>query len=167
MEWSHICLGKNPLPLWDETGWKSDSDKSKIFKPISEQLISADAFIFLIPEYSGMASPAFKNFILYCSSQMLAHKPAMLIGISSGVGGAYPIAEVRSTSYKNTRVVYIPDHVIIRSVENFHKTEITEGERMLKKRIEDSIAVLELYGKALKNVRENLNWDFKTYPFGM
>jgi NAD(P)H-dependent FMN reductase len=163
----HYSLGKNPIPLWDESGWESESEKSKIFKPILEKIKLSDAFIFLIPEYSGMASPCFKNFILYCNNQDLAHKPAMIIGISSGVGGAYPISEVRSSSYKNTRIVYIPDHVIIRSVESFDKGEDLERETTLKQRLMDSIGVLSLYGKALEPVRKQLKWDFKKFPFGM
>ena len=64
-----------------------------------------------------MAPAGLKNFFLLAGST-LAHKPAMIVGVSSGRGGRYPIAELRSSSYKNTKVVYVPDHLYIDKCED-------------------------------------------------
>ncbi len=40
----------------------------------------------------------------------------MIVAVSSSSGGAYPIVELRASSDKNTRLCFIPDHVIVRSV---------------------------------------------------
>ena len=85
---SVIDLGKQPLPLWPD-------DNADAW-PAHEQLLSAaDAVIILAPEWHGMACPAIKNFSLYASKAQLAHKPAMLGSVSAGVGGAFPISELR------------------------------------------------------------------------
>ena len=47
----------------------------------------------------------------------LGHKPALIVTVSSADGGAYPVAELRMSSYKNNRICYLPEHVILRNVE--------------------------------------------------
>ncbi len=42
----------------------------------------------------------------------------LIVAVSSGAGGAYPVAELRMSSYKNSRICYIPEQIIIRDVEN-------------------------------------------------
>lgn len=64
-----------------------------------------------------MAPAGLKNFFLMWTGEVLAHKPALLVAVSSADGGSFPIAELRMSSYKNNRVCYIPDHLIIRNVE--------------------------------------------------
>ena len=63
------------------------------------------------PEWAGMAPAHLKNFLLMCDGGELAHKPAQLIGVSSGMGGAYPIAELRMSGYKNNFLMWLPDHM--------------------------------------------------------
>jgi hypothetical protein len=58
-----------------------------------------------------------KNFFLFASSAELGHKPALLVSVSAGISGAYPIARnSRSSSYKNNHICYIPEHLIVRQV---------------------------------------------------
>ena len=66
-----------------------------------------------------MVPAKLKNFLLYCSKDELAHKPALLVSVSAGLGGSYPIAELRISSYKNNRLCYLPENVIIRNIETF------------------------------------------------
>ena len=75
----------------------------------------------MTPEWNGMATPAIKNFFLYFSSSVLFHKPALIVTVSAGHGGAYPVIELRSSGYKNTKLCYIPEHVIIREAANVFK----------------------------------------------
>lgn len=114
-----LDLGENSLPLWDESIWENDPKWDKIWSPISSKLKNCYGFVIISPEYGGMATPALKNFFLLCGNGELAHKPAVIIGVSASRGGSYPIAELRMSSYKNTQIVYLPDHIIVREVENF------------------------------------------------
>ena len=43
----------------------------------------------------------------------------LIVSISSGNGGAYPISELRSSSYKNSHILWIPENIIIRNVKQF------------------------------------------------
>ena len=64
-----------------------------------------------------MVPSAVKNFFLLCSAQELGHKPGLIVSISSSRNGAYPVAELRMSSFKNNRLLYIPEHLILRDVE--------------------------------------------------
>ena len=113
---NHIELCRKKLPLWD--GEKSSKEQpSSDWSGINEQLKTADALILITPEWDGTASPLLKNFLMMCEGQVTSHKPALLISVSSGINGAYPIAELRMSAFKNNKLVAIPDHIIIRNVE--------------------------------------------------
>ena len=73
----------------------------------------------VVPEYGGMATPIAKNLFLLCDDGELFHKPGLIVSVSSGNGGAYPITELRSSSYKNTHIMWIPENIIIRNVEDY------------------------------------------------
>ena len=77
---SVINLGAGPLPLWP-------SDDNGPWPQYAEQLKNADAVVIVAPEWNGMACPAIKNFFIYASKAELAHKPGLLVGVSSGIGG--------------------------------------------------------------------------------
>ncbi|TGL48525.1 NADPH-dependent oxidoreductase [Leptospira meyeri] len=162
-------LGVNPLPLWEPAMWEKESDLNKFWLDYSEGLGSADAYVFLSPEYAGMASPALKNFFLYLSSGDLSHKPGLIVTVSSGMGGSYPNAELRMSSYKNTRIVYLPDHVIVRHVESVLNSETPESkdDDYIRSRLNYVLSVLVEYAKALNQVRQSGVIDLKTYPFGL
>lgn len=111
-----LDLGARPLPLWDESKWRPEGALAQAWAPISAALKGADAVVLITPEWSGMATPAAKNFLLMCDGGELAHKAGLIVSVSSGRGGSYPVAELRMSSYKNTRVCWIPDHLIVREV---------------------------------------------------
>ena len=155
---SVIDLHKKPIPLWDELETKSDSHP---FRNISKSLMKAMGFVFVVPEWGGMAPPQVKNLFLLSSNQELSHKPGLIITISASNGGSYPLAELRSYSYKNTRICWMPDHVIIRNVGEF---KYEPGERV-SERINYSCKMLIEYAKALKPIRKIAN--FKNFKNGM
>jgi NAD(P)H-dependent FMN reductase len=168
-----LDLGKTPLPLWDESKHTDGSKLKQAFTPISEKLHTCDSFIIITPEWSGMVPAALKNFFLLCDRGELAHKPALITAISSGVGGAYPIAELRMSSYKNTFINYIPDQIIIRSVNKLFDSKTSDSnnpdstESYIKERLDYALSVLHEYTKALKIVRTSDVINLKKYPFGM
>ena len=164
-----LDLRKNPLPLWDETKWENDGKLTKFFKPYSDKLKECAGFVIIAPEWSGMVPAGLKNFFLYCDKNELAHKPAMIIGISSGRGGHYPVAELRMSSYKNTKICYIPDHVVVAFVEemlnDFDLKNGTDDDQYIKNRIVNSLDILASYSKAFIDIRKTK--DLNQYPNGM
>lgn len=165
-----IDLKSNPIPLYDESIDDEGSALDKIWQPYAEILNKSDAFVIMTPEWNGMATPGIKNFFLYVGNEM-AHKPALIVTISSGLGGAYPVAELRMSSYKNTHINYIPIQVIVREVEKFFNTlevnpEDHDDER-IKLRMNNSLEILQSYAKALRLVRDDKSFELGKYRYGM
>lgn len=159
---SVIDLGQAPLPLWP-------SDDSGAWPEYATRLQAADAVVIVAPEWNGMACPAIKNFFIYASKAELAHKPGLLVGVSSGIGGAYPISELRASSYKNCRLCYIPEHLIVRYVEQQLNLPIASeaDDQRLRARIDYALDVLHKYGVALKPVRTNIDLSIPAFANGM
>ena len=105
-----------------------------------------------------MATPAAKNIFLLCGNGEFSHKPGLIVSVSSGNGGAYPIAELRSSSYKNTHIMWIPENIIIRNVEEFnpgsHGKNIPDW---LDNRIDYVLNLLLAYASNMKPLRTIIN----------
>ncbi|CAD5109406.1 NADPH-dependent FMN reductase [Zestomonas carbonaria] len=157
-----IDLGQNPLPLWP-------AEHGGPWSQFAEVLQTADAVIVIAPEWHGMACPAIKNFFLYASKTELAHKPGLLVGVSSGVGGAYPISELRASGYKNCRLCYIPEHLIVRHAEKvLNEVEAaSEDDARLRARIDYDLDILAKYAQALKPVRASIDMSNPAFANGM
>lgn len=157
---SWLCsLAANPLPLWDQGVWDGDPKWQELLTPIKEQLASSDAFVVITPEWHGQVPAGLKNFFLLFGKNELGHKPALIVSVSSGDGGAYPVAELRMSSYKNSRICYIPEHVIVRHVEkvlNANSSDNdTRSDPYIRERLQWSLNILKQYAVALKQVRES------------
>ena len=159
---SLIDLGSDPLPLWPEQNTERWYD-------YAARLQAADALIVITPEWHGMASPALKNFFVLASKTELAHKPALLVAVSSGLGGSYPISELRSSSFKNNRLCYIPEQLIVRQVNAMlHPGPVTDANDLrLRPRIDYALGVLHSYATALQAVRETVDMDNPEFANGM
>lgn len=157
------------IPFWDEGMWNGDEKWKGIWGKHSQELTTCDAFVFVAPEYGGMVPPALKNIFLLCSNQELAHKPALIVGVSAGRSGSYPIVEMRMSGYKNTRVCYLPDHMIIREAEKMFLGDEPQGphESDVRARLDYFLKVLKEYAKALSSVRASGIIDTKTFPNGL
>ncbi|HYX40007.1 MAG TPA: NAD(P)H-dependent oxidoreductase [Oligoflexus sp.] len=165
----YLNLENNPLPMWDESIWDSAEMWTKTWGPIKAELQTSDAFIFVVPEWSGMVPPAVKNFFLLCSHQELGHKPALIVTISSSRNGSYPVAELRMSSYKNTRLLYIPEHLIVRDVEKMFNgaTPESEDDKYLRLRLDYCLKLLQAYGRSMHELRASGVVDHKAFPNGM
>ena len=151
-----IDLAETKLPLWDVRFENSEQQKIEL---VADQLEDSDGFIFVVPEWHGMVPAAVKNFFLHYSGGQLAHKPALIIAVSAGEGGAYPIVELRSSSYKNSRICYLPEHLIIRRVQSVFNTDSEnnpESQSYLERRMDHCLNLLVSYTTALKVVRQEL-----------
>ncbi len=157
-----LDLAATPLPLWPV-------GPAEHWPAMQAQLADADALVVIAPEWHGMACPAVKNFFLYASKAELAHKPALLVGVSSGVGGAYPISELRASGYKNSRLCYLPEHLIIRQVEQVLNAGavLEEGDQRIRARIDYALDILCQYAEALKPVRANISFANPDFANGM
>ena len=164
-----FSLSGNPLPLWDEaTGGAPDA----LWDPISAGLKAADALVVATPEWGGMATPGVKNFLLNCTADEIGHKPALIVTVSASRGGSYPVAELRMSGYKNNRVAWIPEHVIVHhAADNLNAPDGAPGlsreDAATRLRLRYALQVLAEYGKALALVRASGVIDHRTFKSGM
>ena len=153
-----LDLADAGLPLWSPEKKDGKGIWGENWNSISSNLIESDGFVLVVPEYGGMATPAAKNIFLLCGNGELAHKPGLIVSISSGAGGAYPISELRSSSYKNTHLMWIPENIIIRNVEEFnpgaHGKNIPDW---LDNRIDYVLKLFLTYASKMKPIREIVN----------
>lgn len=164
-----VSLAANPIPLWVEEGLNDKHDELlQAWNPVSDQLRAADAFVVVAPEWAGMVTPGLKNLLLLATRGELSHKPALIISVSAGINGVYPITELRSTGYKNSKICFIPEHVIVRNVGDICNAEKATDPRDIstRERIDYSLDLLLAYSKALKEVR-GAGIDLSKYPNGM
>lgn len=164
-------LANNPLPLWHEDMRKVGKQSKSFLESISKKLAYSDAFIIISPEWHGMVPAGLKNFFLMWGKGELAHKPALIVTVSSGDGGSYPVAELRMSSYKNNRICYLPEHLIIRNVESvFNDNEIdnnSSSQEYFENRLDYCLKLLLTYSKAFKQIRESDAVGIKKYGSGM
>ncbi|UTA48424.1 NAD(P)H-dependent oxidoreductase [Simiduia sp. 21SJ11W-1] len=158
-----LDLAAKPLPEWDGTGFDRDDVKA-----VKARALAADALVLVVPEWNGMAPSAVKNFFLWCGAAELAHKPALLVGVSAGTGGAYVINEMRTSSYKNSRLLYLPEHLLMRDVENLWVNDTpTKSDTYLSERTRYAVNLLEAYAKALAPVRKQALETMGAFTNGM
>lgn len=152
-----FSLAGNPLPLWDESIWSGNPEWSEHLAPLSAQLTASDGFVIISPEWHGQVPSGLKNFFMFWGQNELAHKPALIIAVSSSAGGAYPVAELRMSSYKNNRICYLPEHIIIREVTSVlnedASTNDLDADSYYRKRIIWALGILERYAQALAPLR--------------
>ena len=153
-----LDLADAALPLWSPEIKNGEGIWGEKWNSISSNLNESDGFILVVPEYGGMSTPAAKNIFLLCSNGEFAHKPGLIVSVSSGNGGAYPIAELRSSSYKNTHIMWIPENIIIRNVEEFNPG--SHGKNVpdwLDDRIDYVLNLLLAYASNMKSLRNIIN----------
>jgi hypothetical protein len=118
-----------------------------------------------------MAPAGLKNFFLMWGKGELAHKPALIITVSSGDGGSYPVAELRMSSYKNNRICFLPEQLIIRNVESvFNEGDKENSPReqiYFENRLDYCLKQLLTYGEAFKQIRTSGTVSLKHYGSGM
>ncbi|NQY50561.1 MAG: NAD(P)H-dependent oxidoreductase [Colwellia sp.] len=180
----HIELCKQRVPMWDGEEMSKQQDDSD-WLAINAQLQAMDALILITPEWGGTASPLLKNLLMMAQATDIGHKPVLLVSVVNGISGAYPIAELRMNAFSNNKLVAIPDHLIIRNVEEILNTvnaedsleasledsAITRRDKSIRHRIGYSLHTLFYYSQAMKTLRDSLQSNSYNnehlYPYGM
>lgn len=173
-----IDLSDLTIPMWDEGMWGVDGLAEKWathWAPLNEKLKASDSFVVVSPEYHGMVPAALRNFFLLLgntASSALAHKPGLIVTVTATpTNGAYPVMELRGTAYKNSRVNFIPEHLIVREAQNIlHddvKPEHQGSSDYIAKRAQYCFDLLEDYTEALKHVRKAGRINTTDYANGM
>jgi NAD(P)H-dependent FMN reductase len=168
-----FSLAGNPLPFWDEGMWSGDPKWADALGELRAELAACDGFVVVTPEWHGMVPAGLKNFfLLLTGTEELAHKPALIIAVAGGAGGgAYPIAELRMSSYKNSRICYLPEHLIVRNAGKvFNENDADNDEEThsyLHKRLIYGLDMLVEYARALATVRASGKTSLETYKNGM
>ena len=167
-----LDLAENPLPFWGEGIWSGDPQWQDILTPLSAALHSCDGFVVISPEWHGMVPSGLKNFFLmWTAGGELAHKPALIVTVSTSEGGAYPVNELRTSSYKNSRLCYLPEHLIVRHADTvFHPNNEDNDERShryLSGRLVYCLALLKEYALAFRSIRASGKASLETYTNGM
>ena len=164
-----IDLAGNALPLWDESVWQGDSQLAALWKPCRDKMRKADGFVIISPEWAGMVPPGLKNLLLFAGPKEVGHKPALIVAVSASKGGSYPVNELRTSGYKNNRLVYIPEHVLVQDVADVlvGETPTSERDAWLRRRIEFADRILLEYAKALAPIRASGLTEHADFPYGM
>ncbi|MEE4280072.1 MAG: NAD(P)H-dependent oxidoreductase [Halieaceae bacterium] len=168
-----FTLAGNPLPFWDEGMWSGDPKWAEALGELRADLAACEGFVVVTPEWHGMVPAGLKNFfLLLAGSGELAHKPALIIAVAGGAGGgAYPVAELRMSSYKNSRICYLPEHLIVRNAGKvFNADEAdndAESHDYLHQRLLYGLDMLAEYSRALTTVRATGKTSLETYKNGM
>ena len=153
-----LDLADKSLPLWSPDKKNGKGVWGNTWNSISGNLNKSDGFVLVVPEYGGMATPVAKNIFLLCGNGEFAHKPGLIVSVSSGNGGAYPISELRMSSYKNTHIMWIPENIIIRNVEEFNPGGHGDNiPKWLDDRINYVLKLLLAYASNMKPLRDIIN----------
>jgi NAD(P)H-dependent FMN reductase len=164
-------LADNPLPLWDQTLWEDNEEWNQRLAPLKQQLSESDGFIIIAPEWHGQVPAGLKNFFLMFNRFEMGHKPALIVAVSSADGGAYPVAELRMSSYKNNRLCYIPEHLILRNIEKILNEKAEDNDQdadsYFRERISWALGILRGYAVALKSMRESTEVHHDKFGNGM
>ena len=165
------ALADNPLPLWDQTLWQDNEEWNQRLAPIKQQLSESDAFVIISPEWHGQVPAGLKNFFLMFNRFELGHKPALIVTVSSADGGAYPVAELRMSSYKNNRLCYIPEQLVLRNIEKILNENAADNDEdadaYFRERISWALGILSGYAVALKAMRESTEIHHDKFANGM
>lgn len=168
-----FSLAGNPLPFWDEGIWQGEARWEQAIGGLREELVSCDGFVIVSPEWHGMVPAGLKNFfLLWPGTGALAHKPALIVAVSGGAGGgAYPVAELRMSSYKNSRLCYLPEHLIVRNAGSVFNADPADNDSRahdyLHGRLVYCLEQLREYARALAGVRATGRTSLETYTNGM
>lgn len=146
-----VDLHEVKLPVYDES-------EQPAWKELSEKFKEADGFVWVIPEWNGTAGPGIMNMLAYLKHEIF-HKPVLPVSVSSGIGGAYPLAQIKAFGAKNSKVVFVPEPIRILGVKeifNGLEPEVeVPNDTTVHERMEYSLKILLAYAAKLRELRQS------------
>ena len=165
-----LDLSEVALKYWDETFWTDYANFDANWTAASSEIRSSDGIVVVAPEWNGTTPPALKNVFHLATKGEMANKPGLIVSVSSGINGAYPIVELRSSCYKNNFINYIPQHVIVRNVNNVlnsSEANSTEDDKLTHERLDYSLKILHAYAEGFVHIRNSEIIKNTPFPYGM
>ncbi|WP_071058070.1 NAD(P)H-dependent oxidoreductase [Pelistega sp. MC2] len=152
---------------YPELAWKCSYSEEEMTKreTLLKKFQQSDAIVIVVPEYSGMTPPVVKDFFMGITAHDVGFKPALLVTVSAGVGGSYPVFELRGSATKNNKLIFTPNHLIIRNVSDF--LDNLDTSNVIYNRMIHSIEELSLMAKAMSRIRTDLLELNNLFPYGM
>ena len=136
----------------------ADKDWQSKCREAQEICRQSAGLVLISPEYNGGPSPAILNFMLYITDE-LKHKPVLLVGVSAGRGGAYPIAALRQNGCKDTGYVVLPESVIVSHVNSLLndqsleiKDSLSPADSEVRQSLAENLQLLGRYASALQDL---------------
>lgn len=152
-----ISLARNPLPMWDEDVFSGSEPWQQALGPVRARLRASDALVIVAPEWHGQIPPGLKNLLMLVDQGDVGHKPCLIVTVSAGISGAYPVTELRAFGGKNNRICFIPEQIIVRGADRVLNEDSaendTEQDAMYRSRIPWALNILKAYAEALAVVR--------------
>lgn len=170
-----LNLATTEIPFWDEGLWGAEGLSEKwatAWAPHADQTTKAEGLVIIAPEYHGMVPSKLTNLLLLLGNGAIAaHKPTLLASVSSSVGGAYVIQQLRGNGSKNNRMLFLPEHLIFRDASNLFtpetKPEHQSANAYMQERLEWALTQLEDYIPALNAVRAAGHTQNEKFANGM
>ncbi len=110
-----LDLSKSSIPFWDEALKKELGDWEEEWLSFSEPVRAADAVIVVSPEWE---EDTLRNFFLMCQFNEYPTKPGSIVRISSTCRGAYSARDLLLNNFKNNRLCYVLEHLMIGTNED-------------------------------------------------
>lgn len=140
------------LPVYDEPKHPMMQDyRHDHTKAWAASVASADAFVFVTPEYNYFAPPALVNAIDYLNKEW-AYKPAGIVsygGLSGGLRAAQSLKSLVTT----VRMMPIPEGVAVPYVGKSVEDDVFKPSDMMQQGAEAMLAELHKWAEALKPMR--------------
>jgi len=93
------------------------------------------------------------------------------VTVSVADGGSFPVAELRMSSYKNNRICYLPEHLIIRYVDTVFNEDSSQNKDSAQTYFEARLAyclrLLREYALAFRQIRASGAATLAEYTSGM
>lgn len=154
---------------WDTSAlWDKESEGIRLFAPTRQLLEWCDALVIVSPEWHGMAPGKVISFFQAAAEgRVIAHKPGLIVGESDSRGGAFPEAMIRGFTSKNSRINWIPEHLLVRFNHDMFLDTPTGDDEYIQRRARYCIDLLRRYTEVLAPAREHLLKDIQNFPNGM
>lgn len=165
LDLSEVYVPEDPSRLWSKK-----SDEYARFVVTKQMLAEAEALVVVSPEWSGMTPGKLISLfqaIDAAGDHVVAHVPALMVTNSNARGGAYPASILQGYAAKNSHLLWIPEHIIIRFNETMLQEDPGDDDAYIQARLLAGLTLLTQYAEALTPHRATIRAHLKDYPNGM